>query len=393
MRQLAECAHQTRRNMKLVTSLPAAEALQLPVNTINLPCIYHVTPEFYTAFTLRIPSLLRAIDIIADELPDEIVISTPGPVGLVGYACARMLGIRCIGIYHTDFARQADFFIGDAWVSQIIESYTRGFFRLMDEVRVPTQQYIDLLSDRGLDPAKMKIFRRGIDRDFFVDDKAMQQRLRAENRIPDGITLLYAGRLGKEKNLDFLLDLYRRVAEQRDAVNLLLVGDGPELEDLRRRTADNPRIMLPGRVERGTLAHYYALADLFVFPSLTDTFGMVVLEAQACGLPAVVTDQGGPQEIVFDGHTGRVLPHDRPELWDAALIEYIDRRRNDPDGYAALRAEIHELFRTSYGWENVLDEMLGIPQDTEPPPDVAADAPPASPARPVPALGKTEGRG
>jgi len=379
MRQLAECAHRTHRDMNIVTSLPEAEAHLLPPNTVNLPCIYTLTPDFYTAFTLRVPSLLRSLDIIAEMQPDEIVISTPGPVGLLGFAAARVLEVKCTGIYHTDFARQADFFIGDPWVSSMIESYTRGFFRRMDEVRVPSHEYIRMMSDRGLDASRMKLFRRGIEATYFVDDPEAQARIRREHAIPDGFVLLYAGRLGKEKNLAFLLQAFDRLLAEKPEAVLVVVGEGPELEALRRSTAERPRVILPGCVDRRELAHYYALADLFVFPSVTDTFGMVVLEAQACGLPAVVSDKGGPQEIVLDGQTGFVLAVDRPERWAAKCAEMMDRRLRDPRQYAAWRGEIHELFRTNYGWENVLDEMMGIAQeetpDLHPPPPARTPAP------------------
>jgi glycosyltransferase involved in cell wall biosynthesis len=360
MRELAWAAHRTGRTMKLVTSLtPQEDPAGLPPNLISLPCVYHVTPEFYKAYTLRLPSVLRALDRIAEEEPDEIVVSTPGPVGLVGLAAARLLGIPCRGVYHTDFTRQAEQFIGDEGVAAAVEMYTRWFFKLMDEVLVPTQQYMLLLADRGLEPRRMKLFRRGVDPAFATCDPARQAELRRRLGLADAPVLLWVGRLGLEKNLGFLFDVYRRVAADAPGVRLVLVGEGPERERLQREWAGDPNVVFTGRVERAELPHYYGLADVFVFPSLTDTFGMVVLEAQSCGLPAVVTDVGGPQEIVRGGESGLVVPAGDLAGWAGAVSWYALMRRDDPAGATALREAIRGSTRNRYSWEQVLADVMG----------------------------------
>lgn len=362
MRELATTAARTGRPVKVVTSLPEDEAATaLPPNTINLPCIYSVTPEFYSAYTLRLPSILSALDIIAGESPDEIVISTPGPVGLLGLAAARVLGIRCTGVYHTDFTKQADHFIGDKWVSSAVEAYTRWFFQQMDHVRVPSRQYITMMSERGLDPGRMSIFRRGIDSKFAEANLQLQSALRGRFGISRvGATLMWAGRLGKEKNLDFLMDVCREAMSQRPATSLLMVGDGPELERLKHDVIDDERIVFTGRVNRDDLAQLYLMSDVFVFPSTTDTFGMVILEGHACGLPAIVTDVGGPQEIVSNGETGFVVKANDKQAWVAATVGMIDLKQQDPGMFAAMRQKAREASHGDYGWECVLDEMTRI---------------------------------
>ena len=361
MRELATCAHRTGRPMKLVTSLPEGpESGALPPGTINLPCTYTCTPDFYTSFTLRLPSVLTSIDRIAAEEPTAIVVSTPGPVGLLGLTASRLLGIPCIGIYHTDFARQADCFIGDAGISSAIEVYTRWFFRQMDEVRVPTRQYIEILAERGLPRERMRLFRRGVQASFAVGDRSRQATLRKQLGIPDGRdVLLWAGRLGREKNLDFLAEIYEEVAGQRGNVALLLAGDGPERDRLASRFRGDGNVIFAGRVPREQLCHFYSLADVFVFPSTTDTFGMVVLEAQACGLPAIVTNVGGPQEIVRTGETGFVVPAADKHAWVAAVNGLLDMKRDDRKDFDAMRARTRDIFQTAYGWDKVLDDMLG----------------------------------
>mgnify|MGYP003877566829 CR=1 FL=1 len=385
MREVAWRAQVSGRPMKLVTCLGEhEERAGLPPNVLFLPCIYNVTPGFYNAWTLRLPSLLRALDLIAREAPSEIVISTPGPVGLVGLAAARLLRIKCTGVYHTDFTRQADQFIGDPWVSSVVESYTRGFFTMMDEVRVPTVRYMNMLAARGLEPSKMKLFPRGIEPEFAARDPGRQAAWRERLGLPpDAPLLLWAGRLGKEKNLDFLLRVYEAVARRQPEARLVLAGDGPELERLRDACRSNPRIAFTGRLDRAELPHLYALADVFVFPSTTDTFGMVVLEAQACGLPAVVSGVGGPQELVRSGETGFVVRADDLEAWTAAVLGLLELKRTDPDVLARMRAAAQAHAQNGYGWDRLLDEMMGAPAPGPAParaPDADRRLPDAVPA-------------
>ncbi len=373
MREIAACARASGHPVTLVACLPEdGDPAALPPGILDLPCIYSFTPGFYNAWTLRLPSLLRSIDLIAREAPDEIVVSTPGPVGLVGLAAARLLQIKCTGVYHTDFTRQADHFIGDHWVSAMIESYTHGFFTLMDEVRVPTQRYMAMLAERGLDREKMKLFSRGIAEGFASDDSVRQADWRRRLGI-DGnrAVLLWAGRLGREKNLDFLFEIFRNTRETRPDLALVLVGDGPEEARLRDEYGALPGVVFAGRIERSELPHLYGLADVFVFPSTTDTFGMVVLEAQACGLPALVSDVGGPQELVRTGETGFVIKADNLSAWSAAVHGALDIRDNDPDLWARMRAAARAHAAQGGGWDRLLDDMTGAapPSGTNGKPD------------------------
>lgn len=361
VREIAGRANVSGRPMKLVTCLAEGEThAGLPPNVLFLPCIYNITPGFYNAWTLRLPSLLSALDLIAREAADQIVISTPGPVGLVGLVAARLLRIPCVGVYHTDFTRQTEQFIGDSRISSIVEACTRGFFTMMDEVRVPTTRYMEMLAARGLDPKKMKLFRRGIEPGFAVCDAGRQAAWRRRLGLPiNAPVLLWAGRLGREKNVDFLFGLYKAVAQRLPDARLVLVGDGPERARLQSEYCRHRGITFAGRVERTELPHLYGLADVFVFPSTTDTFGMVVLEAQSCGLPVIVSDVGGPQELVVSGETGFVVEADKLEAWTAAVLGMLETKREDPEVFARMRAAARAQARNGHGWDGLLDEMLG----------------------------------
>ncbi len=361
MQSLARSAHENGRPMKIVTSLPEEEMPEdMPPTVVNLPCIHSYAPDFYPTCTLRLPSVLRAIDTISQENPDEIVISTPGPVGLVGLLASRLMDVKCTGIYHTDFTRQADYFIGDEWVSNVIETYTRWFYRLMDEIRVPTQEYISILSGRGFDPGAMKVFKRGVDPEFHMVPEEEQNQLRARYGLnKEDMILVFAGRVGKEKNIAMLTSIYKAVCKSSERISLMVVGDGPELDQLKEEMKDYPRVIFAGRRDRKELPAFFSVADLFVFPSTTDTFGMVILEAQACGLPAIVTNVGGPQEIVKDGQTGFVLPPNDAAAWVSKVLELTRIKLEKPAEYMELKKKTEHLSRHDFDWDQILDEMMG----------------------------------
>ena len=124
--------------------------------------------------------------------------------------------------------------------------------------------------------------------------------------IREAVRLLYVGRVSKEKNLHLLADAFRSMCRTQPDIHLGVVGDGPWLEEMKAEMADAP-CTFTGYLEGQELSAAYASADFFVFPSTTDTFGNVVLEAQASGLPVIVTDQGGPCENLIPGQTGLIV--------------------------------------------------------------------------------------
>ena len=364
LREVASCAARMNRPLGVVGCLTDAEQALKPAGLINLPCVCSFTPQFYDAHTVRIPSLLRAIDIVAACRPAKIILSTPGPVGLVGLLAARMLGIPCVGVYHTDFTKQAELITGDAGAAGIVESYLRWFYARMDEIRVPTQAYIDKLAERGYPRAQMRMLRRGLDSGFgTVADAALAEARRLWFPAEGPPVLLYAGRVGREKNLDLLFYVYRELKARRVAFRLVIAGDGPDLAALREQHAGDAGVTFTGRLDREQLKACYVNADLFVFPSTSDTFGMAVLEAQTMGLPALVTDVGGPQEIIRHGKTGYVVPADDPELWIRSAMRIIESRAANPQDFGRWRAEIRESSNSRYSWEALVEEMIA-PEST-----------------------------
>lgn len=329
----------------------------LPPNVLRLPVITSYTPSFYNTYTMQVPSILKSLELICNESPDEIVISTPGAVGLIGLLAARLLNIKTTGVFHTDFTRQADQVIGDEFVSTVIESYTKWFYHSLDNIKVPTLEYMNILNDRGFDLKKMSLFRRGIDSSVFYP--YLNKSTLEKYTITNGLTLLYIGRISKDKNIDFLINVYKKIIETRPDVKLLIVGDGPYRAALQESLKKLDRVVFTGRLDRNTLPPIYSSADLLVYPSNTDTFGMTVLEAQSCGLPALVTDIGGPREIVINNRSGFVISSNKVSDWVNKINEIFDMIEKYPDRYLEMRNDTHQRIATAYNWDCALNDIMG----------------------------------
>ena len=259
-------------------------------------------PE-YELQKLSFPPILRILDYIQREKFTEIIVSTPGPVGLTGLLAAKMLNLQTSGIYHTDFPQYIRILTEDSFLESAAWGYMHWFYGQLDTVFVNSEEYRQSWIKRGFDSAKLKIFPRGLDTQLFTParrDPAFFEKFGAQN---GEVRLLYVGRISREKDLDVLADAYRRLRDEGLPVQLFVVGHGPYSEVFAESL---PEAFFTGYLTGKQLAMAYASADIFVFPSTTDTFGNVIIEAQASGVPVVVSDSGGPKELVEDKANGLI---------------------------------------------------------------------------------------
>ena len=256
-------------------------------------------PE-YELQKLSFPPILQMLDYIQREKFTEIIISTPGPIGLTALLAGKMLNLRTSGIYHTDFPQYVRILTEDSFLESSPGVTCSWFYGQLDTVFVNSDEYRQSWIDRGLDPGKLKILPRGLDVDLFhpsMRDPEFWARFGSGN---GKVRLLYVGRISKEKNLDLLANAYRQLRDEGLPIELLLVGHGPYSQALAEALPD---AIFTGYLKGKDLATAYASADVFAFPSTTDTFGNVIIEAQASGIPVIVSDAGGPKELVDDQRT------------------------------------------------------------------------------------------
>jgi glycosyltransferase involved in cell wall biosynthesis len=209
-----------------------------------------------------------------------------------------MLKLRTSGIYHTDFPQYVRILTDDKFLETMAWNYMYWFYSQLDLFYVNSEHYRQCWVERGIPAEKIKILPRGLDTRLFSPERRSAEFRNRCGTPGDKPLLLYVGRISKEKDLDVLAESY---AALDDIAHFVLVGDGPYVDELKRRM---PKACFTGYLSGEALATAYASADVFLFPSTTDTFGNVVIEAMACGLPNVVSDMGGPRELVEEGVTG-----------------------------------------------------------------------------------------
>jgi glycosyltransferase involved in cell wall biosynthesis len=301
IKKMGAAAYETGADLIVVASRERISISEIPIK--NFPPIGEFELPEYELQKLSFPPVLHMLDYIQRQRFTELIISTPGPVGLTALLAAKILDLKTVGIYHTDFPQYVRILTQDNYMETLAWGYMQWFYSQLDVVYVNSEHYRQRWIERGISPERLKIFPRGIDTALFAPTHRNPEFWKKRGKKPGELGLLYVGRVSKEKNIDIAVAAIRKLSGEGLPVRLLIVGDGPYLRELRQEV---PEACFTGYLRSAELATAYASSDIFVFPSTTDTFGNVVLEAKAAGLPCVVSDRGGPCELVSDGIDGFV---------------------------------------------------------------------------------------
>lgn len=281
----------TSRSTITITGIPIKNFA--PVGEFELP--------EYELQKLSFPPMLQMIDYIQREGFTELIISTPGPIGLTALLAGKVLGLRTSGIYHTDFPQYVRILTDDNFLETLTWNFMKWFYDQLDLLYVNSEGYRRAWIDRGIAAERIKILPRGLDTTLFNPQRRDPAFWKKHGITAGATVLLYVGRVSKEKDLDVIVAAWSKL--RRDGLALAFVGDGPYLKELRTLL---PEAAFTGVLAGRELATAFASADVFLFPSTTDTFGNVILEALASGVPCVVSDQGGPKDLIEHGQTGFV---------------------------------------------------------------------------------------
>ena len=257
---------------------------------------------FYPDVRLPLVTPLRLRRLIAADQPDLVHVATEGSLGWSALRAALKLNLPTVTSYHTNFAQYAGSY-GAGVAMPLVWRYLRWFHNAGRSTFCPTPSIAWNLRKKGF--KNVVIWGRGVDCDRFNPDKRDESLRRRLGFEPQETVLVYMGRIAREKNLDVLADAFRSLHAERPDIRLLVVGDGPYLKHLQRALPQGA-VFVGCKLGDELVAHV-ASADLMVFPSLSETFGNVVLEGMAAGLPVVGFDAPGPRDIIQDGITGRVV--------------------------------------------------------------------------------------
>jgi len=353
IRHMARVAQSEGRDITVATCRPSLRDMDLAVPLKNFePCGEFSLPE-YESLKVGFPPVLEVLDFIYRGQFTEIVISTPGPMGLVGRLAAQFLKLKVSGIYHTDFPQYARSLSGgDEAMARLGWKYMEWFYGPMDVVYAPSEAYRAQLLDHGIAAERIRVMPRGIDCTLFKPenrDAKFWEMFGANGQMK----FIYVGRVSKEKDLDVLVEAFNRLHRDHPDVVLTIVGDGPYLAEL-KQILPKASAVFTGFLSDEALRKAYASADVFVFPSTSDTFGNVVLEAQASGLPAIVSDSGGPKEQVIDGKTGFITKAKDVESLYSAMKRIVE----EPQLRAKMSVAAREAMKAR-SWEKAFQTFWG----------------------------------
>lgn len=282
-----------------------------------------------------------------ERRPDVVHIATEGPLGVAALIAAKLLRIPVCSTFHTNFDQYSDHY-SVGFVQQGMAGYLKSVHNFCDCTLAPTRQMAGELTAAGYKNAG--VLSRGVDTQLFCPSRKDEALRASWNIPPGGRAIIYVGRIAKEKNIDLVMRAYQALIAEHPEDRMILVGDGPELERLKRKYPD---VCYAGMRKGEDLARHYASGDLFLFASETETFGNVVTEAMASGLAVCTYDYAVGREYVVSKVNGLVA-----QLGDADdfVAKSLELRNLSEEELAKLRAEARKTAE-GISWDAVVDSF------------------------------------
>ena len=283
--------------------------------------------------------------------PDVIHVATEGPLGWAACLTGRRIGVPVTSDLRTHFDLYSDYY-GLGFMRGLVSGYLRSFHNATDCTFVPTTALATSLRARGFE--RLSVVGRGVDAERFAPAQRSEQLRQAWGATPDDPVLLHVGRLAAEKNIPLVLRAFESMQTLRPRARLVMVGAGPLRQNLERLAP--PGVVFAGELRGQGLAEHFASSDIFLFPSLTETFGNVTLEALASGLVVVAFDVAAASVHITHGTSGFVAePGDDAEFVALARRAVEDLHRLSPMRQSARRAALAASWdSTLNGFEDVL---------------------------------------
>lgn len=269
----------------------------------------------YKELRFGLPIKKRLLKAWMQERPDVIYIATEGPLGISALNAARKLHIPVASGFHTRFDYYTRHY-GVGWLESMTRAYLRRFHNRCRLTLVPTRELQNKLEDQGFE--NTALVARGVDTQLFSPERRDEGLRRDWGLMPHDIALIYVGRLAPEKNLKLAVESWQAVRHHSPSARLILVGDGPMRGALQK---DFPDIIFCGMHRGESLARHYASGDLFLFPSLSETFGNVVIEAMASGLPVIGYREAAVKEYIRHGENGLAIDRKDRDAYIQATVE------------------------------------------------------------------------
>lgn len=300
----------------------------------------------YPELKLGLPSKKTLVKTWTVRRPDVVHIATEGPLGWSALQAAKVLKLPVTSDFRTNFQSYSKHY-GVGWLRKPIVAYLRKFHNATSCTMVPTRELQRTLGENGF--LNLKVVSRGVDTQLFnlsKRDPLLRQSWGANDQTK---VLISVGRMAPEKNLEQVLTTFEAVKHLGPHVKLVMVGDGPLKEQFKQRY---PEIIFPGMLLQEDLAAYYASSDLFVFPSQTETFGNVTLEALASGIPVLAFDCAAARDWVQPNVNGWLVAENNPEGFAAQAVEIFKSPKLFQDVTASTRQQVVHL-----DWSQIAEQV------------------------------------
>jgi glycosyltransferase involved in cell wall biosynthesis len=299
----------------------------------------------YSGLLLGLPARRKLVKLWQEQPPDIVHVVTEGPLGASAVDAARQLRLPVTSGFHTNFHCYSNHY-GLGWLNRPIAAYLRRLHNRTAATLVPTEQLAQQLA--GIGYQNLAVVARGVDTELFSPVRR-SAALRAVWGAEDGAPVVISvGRLAPEKNLPQVLEAFAAVRRRHPKAKLVFVGDGPSRGELQR---SHPEAIFAGMRTGLDLAQHYASADIFLFPSLTETFGNVTLEALASGLAVVAYDYAAAAALIRDGDNGRKVPCGDGSAFTTAAAQLADPAVREPMRRCARHSVLH------HDWEHIHDQF------------------------------------
>ena len=315
---------------------------------------FHVFPvpgkpiPFYKSLRFGLPCKKRLVDFWSRTKPEVVYVATEGPLGLSALNAAKLLKIPVVSGLHTNFHHYMSHY-KLSWLSPFVFKYLRYFHNRCDRTLVPTQIQQEELLSKGFE--RVHVLSRGVDTTKFSPVHRCDKLRASWGVSPSEKVLLYVGRIAAEKNIQLALETYHAIKVKHPETKFILVGNGPKFEEIAKQ---HPDIILAGVKRDSELARYYASGDLFLFPSKTDTFGNVVLEALSSGLPVISFDYAAGHFLMTDRVNGLLIPMNKDSLFISSSVSLF----NTPNENWEEMSQQARNVATQYSWEAITDEFI-----------------------------------
>lgn len=314
----------------------------VPIPSIPLP----MRPEYRLAWGLS-PAARREMDAFK---PDLVHITVPDLLGYQALRYGRRKGLTVVGSYHTRYDTYFRYYWSLRWLKWLPGPYLRYFYSSCAEVYAPSDSMIEVLRTEGV-TSPIRLWTRGVDAVRFDPTKRSNQWRTSFGIGADETIVLFVGRLVREKRLGSLQSILDQLGSSNEAHRAVIVGDGPERSALQRMLPD---AIFTGFLDGEDLATAFASSDIFLFPSDTETFGNVTLEAMASGLPTVCADATGSRSLVLPDVTGFLAHSERPPEFVGHLRRLLaDRALRERMGLAARERAL------TFTWDAAMGRLLG----------------------------------